>query len=255
MSCVTHYTGNTCVHRLDPRTRLLVTLGFSLLMALSNHSGVLCVGVVIGMMLAALSRLPLKPLLKRLARVNLFMFILFLLVPVTFTGRTAFSVLSIDFSSEGLLWSTLITLKANAIVLVFAALVGTVEPMILGHAFFHLRVPAKLTHLFLFTLRYLDLFHHQYITLLRAMKARAFRPRMNLHSYRSYAFLLAMLLVRSLERSERIMAAMKCRGFKGKFHIITHFRFQRRDLIFCILSLAVGSILLGAIYLNIWRIW
>ena len=55
-----------------------------------------------------------------------------------------------------------------------------------------------------------------------------------------YGNLVAMLLVRSLERSERIMAAMKCRGFRGRFHIMRHFEFENRDLIFaCLGALAV----------------
>ena len=97
--------------------------------------------------------------------------------------------------------------------------------------------PDKLTHLLLFTLRYLDMLHHEYVDLLRAMKARAFRPRMNLHTYGSFAYMMAMLLVRSLERSERIMAAMKCRGFRGQFNTFRDFAFQGRDLLFSLASL------------------
>ena len=68
---------------------------------------------------------------------------------------------------------------------------------------------------------------------------------MNFHTYGSYAFMLAMLLVRSLERSERIMAAMKCRGFRGTFWLLDHFVFTRRDAVFAVVVAAalmiVGS--------------
>ena len=60
---------------------------------------------------------------------------------------------------------------------VFSALLGTVQPFALGHAFHQLRVPSKLIHLFLFTLRYLDVLHHEYLSLLRALKARLYELR------------------------------------------------------------------------------
>ncbi len=255
MSCTTHYGGDTLVHRLDPRPRIIVTMAFSVLIAVSGDSGVLCAGLLAGLALVFLSRLPLGHMAKRIGRLNLFMCVLFLLVPATFPGRTAFKLATIRFSMEGIVWSAAITLKANAIVLVFISLMGTVEPMTLGHAFHHLRTPAKLAHLFMFTLRYLDLLHNEYQTLLRAMKARGFRPRMRLHTYRSYAYLVAMLLVRSLERSERVMAAMKCRGFKGEFHVIHHFRFHFRDAVFCAVSAVIIVTLAVASFTGSWRIW
>jgi cobalt/nickel transport system permease protein len=54
-----------------------------------------------------------------------------------------------------------------------------------------------------------------------------------------------MLLVRSLDRSERIIAAMKCRGFRGRFYLLDHFAFSRRDIWFALaLILALASLAL-----------
>ncbi|HSG27071.1 MAG TPA: energy-coupling factor transporter transmembrane component T, partial [Candidatus Krumholzibacterium sp.] len=178
-----------------------------------------------------------------LLRINIFMAVLFLLVPVTWPGREIFSVAGAAYSYEGVMWALAITLKANAIVLVFISLVGTVDPFVLGHAFHHLRMPGKLAHLFMFTLRYADIFHQEHMTLIRAMKARGFRPSMRLHTYKTYADMTGMLLVRSLERSERIMAAMKCRGFTGSFHVVSHFRFDRGDLVFSLICAGVLALL------------
>ncbi len=255
MSCTTFYSGDTVIHRLDPRPRILVTAAFSVLIAVTGHPGVLAFGIAAGVFLSAVSRLPFLPMLKRIVRLNLFFLILFLFIPVTFGGEPAFTVFSIPFSREGVIWSAGVAMKANAIVLVFAALLGTVELFSLGHAFHHLRVPGKLIHLFLFTLRYLDLLHHEYLTLLRAMKARGFRPKMRLHTYRALGYLAAMLLVRSLERSERVMAAMKCRGFRGRFYPIRHFHYHRRDAVFSMVSIFVIFLFLYVVWADIWRLW
>ena len=240
MSCTTYFAGDTVIHRLDPRCRLLLGAAFSLLVALSGDFAVLGLGALLGALVVVLARIPGVPLAKRLLRLNTFMAVVFILVPATYPGRPAFTVWTLSYSWEGLAWCAALVLKANAIVLAFTALLGTVELFELGHAFEHLHVPDKLIHLFMFTLRYLDVLHHEHESLLRSMKARAFRPRMSRHTYAGYGNLVAMLLVRSLERSERILAAMKCRGFRGRFLVVRHFEFRKPDLVF----VSVGTLIL-----------
>jgi cobalt/nickel transport system permease protein len=150
-----------------------------------------------------------------------------------------------EVSRGGLFLAMVIALKANAVVLLFLTLLGTMDATELGHALAHLRVPKKLAHLLLFTVRYLDLLHREYLRLRAAMKVRSFRPRMNRHTYRAYGYLVGMLLVRSFDRAERILAAMKCRGFQGRFYMLDHFAFsRRRDLPFCAAGAALFAILL-----------
>jgi len=71
--------------------------------------------------------------------------------------------------------------------------------------------------------------HKEYHRLVNAMKMRGFRPGTNMHTYRTYAYLVGMLLVRSFDRSKRIVAAMKCRGFKGKFYILHDYGMKKSD--------------------------
>ena len=84
---------------------------------------------------------------RRLWHLNLFTLALFVFVPVTTPGEPMFSLGPVVYSREGFLTSASIALKANAIVLMFTALLGTVEPFTLGHAFHQLRVPGKLINL------------------------------------------------------------------------------------------------------------
>ena len=61
------------------------------------------------------------------------------------------------------------------------------------------------------------------------MKIRGFQPRTNLHTYRSYAYLAGMLLVRSYDRGENVFQAMLCRGFHGVFYSLKTFSWRRQD--------------------------
>ena len=150
------------------------------------------------------------------------------------------------YSHESLRLAAVIVLKANGAVLMVAALIGTMDAVTLAHALAHLHVPQRLAQLLLFMVRYFDVLAREYARLRAAMRVRCFRPRMNGHSYRTIGYLAGMLLVRSFDRSERVLAAMKCRGFCGRYYMLDHFAFlPRRDVPFCAVMLLVAATLLG----------
>ena len=217
---------------LDPRLRIVVAVAFAMVVAVANRFDVLLAAVGMAMIGLAMSRLGPWTVLKRLIPLNAFMLLLFVLVP-PFTGGTALLSLGpVDFGEDGFVLAARISLKGNAIVLTMVVLLGRLSVVTMGHALGHLRVPNKLVHLLLFTVRYFDVLQREYSRLAAAMKMRGFRPKMNWHTYRTYGHLVGMLLVRGLERSERIVAAMKCRGFRGRFYLLDHFAFSSADVWF-----------------------
>ncbi len=248
MPCVDFFDGNSQIHKLDPRLRIIISFLFSLIIAFSSRFSVLFIGLGIVIVSLLMARLPLFPTLKRILPINLFMLLLVLILPFSIKGIPLFSIGPIHFSREGLFLALHIALKGNIILMGLIIFLGTIEMVTLGHALHHLRIPLKLTHLFLFTVRYIDVLHHEYHRIVRAMKARGFKPKMNMHTYKTFANLVGMLLINSLERSERILAAMKCRGFKGRFYLLNHFTFSRRDVLF-------GSIYTCLILILIWMEW
>jgi len=139
------------------------------------------------------------------------------------------------------LYASQITVKCNAILLAMIALLSTTPISTLGHAMGQLYFPDKIIHLFLFTYRYIHVIFREYNRLINAMRIRGFRPQTNLHTYRSYAYLLGMLLVRSYDRAETIHTAMLCRGFHGKYYTLSRFSIKIRDILY--LSLMLSAIL------------
>lgn len=232
-------SGVSWIDRVDPRARILAAVAFSVLVAVANRLPVAtaALGVTAGAVLAAGLR-P-RTVLSRLVPLNALMLLLVLLLPLSTPGEPLVAWGPIHYSAAGLWEALAIAVKGNAIVLALVLLVGTMEIPTLGHTLSHLWVPEKLIHLLLFTVRYLDVLGRQYARLSAAMKMRAFRPRMSRHTYRTYGHLVGMLLVRSLDRSERIVAAMKCRGFRGRFYLLDHFAYSRLDLWFTTATLAV----------------
>jgi cobalt/nickel transport system permease protein len=222
--------------RVDPRLRILAAVAASVLVAAAHQFAVLGIALMAGMLGLLFAGLPLRLVLRRLLPLNALMLFLAVLLPLTTPGATAWSIGPMAFSDEGLLLAATIVLKGNAIVLLILVLLGSLDANTLGHALSHLYVPEKLTHLLLLSVRYLDVLHRESLRLRAAMKVRGFRPRMNLHTYRSYGYLVGMMLVHSFDRSERIAAAMKCRGFRGRFYLLDHFAFSLSDVPFALVA-------------------
>lgn len=189
------------IHRLDPRLRIIAALAFAVVVVLGQDFSMLIASLILAAILAGLARLPFLKTLKCMISMDMFVIAMLFMLPFTLSGETVFQIGPLAASREGLLRASEIGFKANAVILTLLTLLGPLEVATLGHALYHLRVPEKLIHLFLFTVRYIEVLDREYQRLRLAMKARAFVPRSNWHTWRSFGYLLGMLLVRSLERS------------------------------------------------------
>lgn len=227
-------TGTGVLDSLDPRTRILAALSFAVLVVGLQSLFVLALALGVPLSLLLATRLPVRETLRRMAAMDGFIVFMLVLLPFTVPGAPLFSVFGVGFSSEGLLKAIEIALKANAVVLMLMVTVGTLEPVTLGHALHRLKAPATLVHLMMFTVRYIGVLHQEYLRLRSAMKVRSFQLRNSLHTYKSIGYLVGMMLVRSVDRSERILSAMKCRGFTGKIPLLDSMRFSWSDGLFAL---------------------
>lgn len=241
--------GASLAHRLDPRGKMVVATLFAILMAVAKTYTATLAGLAVALFWLALARLPLKKVVTRLLVVNSFIFFLWFVLPLTYPGDVVWRIGPLAATRQGLVYTGLITLKSNAIIIALIALVATVPVVTLGQAMHNLRLPDKVCHLLLFTYRYLYVFEQEFRRLVQAMKIRGFQPRTNLHTYRSYAYLAAMLLVRSYDQADRVFQAMRCRGFHGVFYSLRTFSWQRRDRNFVVVSILV---LMALLFLE-WR--
>ena len=236
-------SGDSLLHRLDPRIKIVAAVLFSVIVAVADRTLCLVTAVCFSLALLFIARLSLREVFLRLLAVNTFIFFLWLFLPFTYGGEKLFSIGPLIATRQGIIYALLITVKSNAIVVALLALLATTPIITLGHALAHLYVPSKLIHLLFFTVRYLQVLHLEYDRLRAAMRIRAFKPGTNLHTYRSFAYLIGMLLVKSFDRADRIRKAMLCRGFHGEFYLLSHFELQTLDVVvFLIMMLVVGGI-------------
>lgn len=234
--------GTSFVHRMDPRVRLLCAVLLTIPTALFQSLSASMAAGSIAVLVAVTAELPFALLMRRLLAVNVFIAFLWLFLPFSTPGTPLTTIGPLAPTREGLDLALLITVKSNSIVLALAALLGTIRVQDLGPALQQLRVPEKLCHILLFTYRYIFVIYQEYTIMRQAMAARGFKPKTNGHTYRSYAWLVGMLLIKSWDRAERVHGAMRCRGFKGRFYTLTRFKTRIADIFFlllCALSAAV----------------
>lgn len=223
--------------------RLAMAGLFSLCTAVLREPLAAGAALALSVAILGLSRPPLKQLCKRVALVNVFVLFLWLTVPLTMPGAPLLTLGPLTASHEGIALVWLATLKSNAILLTFLALVATMDSPTMGHALERLGVPTKLVFLFLFTYRYLHVIADEWQRLTTAARLRGFSPRTGMHTYRTIGNMLAMVLVNSFDRSGRVYQAMVLRGFQGRFISVVRFKARAKDALFAALWLTATATL------------
>ena len=221
--------GDSPMHRLDPRIKIVLATAFAFTVALSSNFVALFAALGASLCLIAVSGLGFRSVLKRLILVNGFVLFFWLVLPLTVAGDPFIQIGPFTLTKQGIVLAAQITVKSNAILISLIALLSTSSISSLGHALNRLKVPDKLVLLLLLTFRYIFVLEQEYLRLRRAVKIRGFKPGTNLHAYRTYAYVIGMLFVRASARAERVHQAMLCRGFQGKFNSLKTFALDASD--------------------------
>lgn len=236
--------GNSLLHAIDPRVKIVVAVCFILVVAVTEYFTVAVLALIVALAATMLAFLPFTLVARRLVAANSFVLFLWLTLPLTYGGDPMFHVGPFPFSREGIMLSALITLKTNTIVLAVIALLATSTIASLGHALEGLGLPGRLSFLLLFSYRYIFVIHQEYLRLMRAAQMRCFQPATTIHTYKTVAYLFGMTLVKSYNRGGRIHQAMLLRGFNGHLIPLSHHTITRTDIIFLLTGLSATAALI-----------
>jgi cobalt/nickel transport system permease protein len=229
--------GTSLVHCMDPRLKLLATLGFvavaTTLPSRAWMSFALLAIIAVGSTLA--SQIPLLAALKHSAVVLPFAGMVAVSLPFTRTGQTVWSWhplgTTLAVSDEGLILFAAVLIKAWLSILVSQLLVGTTPFPELLKSLRILRVPAILTATMSFMYRYIFVLVDEAMRLQTARAARSAGAGRTSLLWRARVLggMIGSLFIRSYERSERIYTAMLSRGFAGEVRTLTRPVWKSRD--------------------------
>lgn len=207
--------------RLDTRTRVIVAVVLVLALVSLHSWRLLGLAILLGVLLTALAGIPARQMVRRLLHVEGFLLILFVSLPLMTRSPPFITIGPLNLSVPGLERAATLALRITAAALVVLPLISGLTPIRLGHALGRLGLPLRLVQVFLFSIRYVELLRVEARRLHDAMRLRGFVPGTNLHTAKSYGHFIGQLLVRAVERAERINEAMRCRGFSGRFPLVT----------------------------------
>ena len=256
--------GRSFLHTVDPRYRLIGAAVFSIIVAVSYRPATLICALAGACVMILAGRLNLLRVFNKLSVLMGFLLLIWLVMPITYDGSVLTRIGPFNIVKEGVVLCLQMTAKSIAILFAFIALVATMTIATLGHTLGRMGVPDKLVYLLLMTYRYIFVIEQEYQRLITATKIRGFSPGTNLHTYRTYAYLVGMLFVRASFRAKRVSQAMRCRGFNGKFYSLYHYLASPYNRLFLISILGISLLLLilewGVLFppfnrlLNIWPI-
>jgi cobalt/nickel transport system permease protein len=209
-----HYHGHSAVHRAPAHLKLLVLLGFVLVVvATPGHwyaAYAAYLLVVLGVILAA--RVPVLYVVRRMV-IEVPFLVFALLIPFVATGDRI-EVLGVSVSEPGLMAAWGLVAKGTIGVMSSLTLAATTEPSDALLGLRRLRMPELIVQIMGFMLRYLDVVSADLGRMLVAMRSRGADPRSPRH-WPALARTLGALFIRSYERGERVHLAMLSRGYDG----------------------------------------
>lgn len=255
-----YVTGDSLIHRLDPRAKLLSTILFVVIIFLANNwitylGLALFVGFGIYLSDIKLSFFinGVKPLIW------LILFTVLLQVVFTAGDNVLFSWWVIVISKEGLINGAFIFMRFVLIIFMTTLLTLTTMPMSLTEAIEYLLHPGKkigvpvheIALMLSIALRFVPTLMDETEKIMNAQRARGidFGEGNLYNQMKSIVPMLIPLFVSSINRAEELATAMEARGYKGgegrtKFRQLT---WQQRD------TYLLGIYLAMAIFLIIFR--
>jgi len=128
-------------------------------------------------------------------------------------------------------YALLIALRANAII-IFALLIFHNKSLFdIANGMQTLRLPDKLVSLFFFVGKFIIIIKQEFNITKNVMKVRNFRGKTNLFSYKVYANVIGMLIVKCFDRAEKLKNSMILRNFQGRIYQSKKENFSKVDFL------------------------
>ena len=211
-------TKQTVIHRLNPRVKLLVVLAFIIAVTSFPKYEItaLLPFFIFPASLLSLGNLPAAPILKRLLLVSPFVVFVGIFNPIF--DHTPIAKIGSWILTGGWISFLSITLRLCLTVSTALILMATTRIDALGSALLRIGVPKIFVVQLMFMYRYLYVLLEEFVRSIQAYSLRSFHGEGV--RFRAWGSLLGQLLIRSIDRANRIYQSMMCRGFDGEVRLM-----------------------------------
>ena len=228
---------DTFIHALNPVIKLLITLVFILLVVSFPKYEIQ--GIIpffmFPLFVIIAGEIPAGVILKKLLVVSPFIIFVGIFNPIL-DKEVIYQVFGIQISGGWISYSSLII---RFILTVSAALllIATTSFPGICLALEKLKVPKIFIVQLLFLYRYTFVLADEAIKIIKARSIRSFGKKGN--DIKTFINITGALLIRSIERSERIHQAICSRGFDGRIRMLKDFRLRATDMVFAGITISL----------------
>ena len=112
-----------------------------------------------------------------------------------------------------------------------------------------LRVPDKLSSLFFFVAKFVIIIKEEFAITKKVMRVRNFRAKTSIFSYKIYANVIGMMIVKCFDRAQKLKNTMILRNFQGKIYQSKTEKFKTIDFVILFTVILSLSIQFGKVHL------
>ena len=217
--------GNSVIHRMDPRTKLIITMLYIICIFFINTLlTYLLLAVFVGWVLFV-SKIPLKMIIKSIKPI--FIFVLFTAVLNIFMtdGRVVFQFWFLTATDKGLYTALIMSLRLIFLVAETSVLTYTTSPIVLTDGLEQLMSPLsrfgfpshELAMMMTIALRFIPTIIEETDKIMKAQSARgaAFDTGNIFQKAKAMIPVLVPLFISAFRRADELALAMECRGYHG----------------------------------------
>lgn len=225
-------SGDSLMHRLDPRAKLITTLAFVVSVVSFDKYAIsaLVPFIVFPVVQISIGGLPTAYLLRKVLLVLPFAALIGIFNPL-FDREILLRIGSIHLSGGWVSFFSILVRGFLTVTAVFVLIAVTGFNSVCA-ALARLGVPRVFVVQLMFLYRYLFLLTDEAGRMVRAISLRSFHS--DGMGFKTFAPMLGHLLLRTMDRAQRIHLAMLSRGFDGRVHVIRDMKIGYRELVFAL---------------------
>ncbi len=237
-----YFPGDSVIHRLDPRTKIIWTFFYIILLFFMKTAVGFAAFIVLTAVIIALTKIKVKYILRGIKPV-LFLLIFTSIINIFMTGETPlFKIWFLTATKEGVIFAALMALRLVLLVAGTSLLTFTTSPISLTDGierlmspFSKIGVPAHaIAMMMTIAIRFIPTILEETDKIMKAQKARGadFESGSIVSRARAMTPILIPLFISAFRRADELAIAMECRCYRGgegrtRLHEL---KMQKRDI-------------------------
>jgi len=259
--------GESCIHKLDPRVKILWTLFYIVLLFFVKNAPGFIFYILGTLVVIKLTKIKLGFILRGL-RPILFLLIFTSLINIFMNGETPlFKIWFLTVTKEGLFFAGFMALRLVLLVMGTSILTFTTSPIMLTDGiekllspFSKIGIPAHAIAMMMsIALRFIPTIMEETDKIIKAQSARGadFESGNILKRAKAMTPLLIPLFISAFKRADELATAMECRGYHGGEGRtrMKQLKMEKRDFIsFAVMVLSL-LVVIGLNTINLWMVY